>query len=169
MKFYEKFKPRGILSIYKVYPATQAWPFPTLELTFHEENLITLASKQQILSYIHTIGTTDPIDGLKVGTGGTIDPQGLFPKEEDQNWVDLNNPIASIGVAGIVPIGKVVDNSIPEVTYLADIDQSTANGSLINEAGLFKVSTEIFNVKTFPAIPKTSEFSLHFEWVIKLA
>lgn len=167
MKLEEKIKLIGHLSIYKIYGRDPE--FQTRELVFSEENLLTLLTKQQILSYIYSAVTTDPVNGIKVGTGGCIDPDGLFPKQEDQNWTSLNNTITSIGVSGLLSVGQAVDNTIPQVTFLADIDQSTANGNSINEAGLFKVSGDMFNVKTFPSIPKTAEFSLHFEWVIKLA
>jgi hypothetical protein len=163
MKIEDLFEITGILSIWKVFPDGKR------ELTFEEENLITLLTKQQILSYIYSAITTDPVNGIKVGIGGTIDPDGLFPKQENQNWTTLNNTITSIGTGGLLSVGQAVDSSVPKVTFLADIDQSTANGNLISEAGLFKVSGGMFNVKTFPAIPKTTEFSLHFEWVIKIA
>jgi hypothetical protein len=171
MKFKENIKLQGILSIWKFYPhdPTFPWAHKKAELAYHGQNLITLSTKQQILSYFYTATFTDPIVGIKIGTGGTIDPAGLFPKTEDQTWTNLNSVITTIGTGGLIAVGQVVDSTIPQVTFLADIDQSTANGSLINEAGLFKTSANMFNVKTFPGIPKTSEFSLHFEWVIKLA
>lgn len=167
MKLEETFKITGELSIYKIYGSDPE--FQVKELIFKEENLLTLLTKQQILSYIYSAVTSDPINGIKVGTGGCIDPAGLFPKQEDQNWTSLNSTITSIGTVGLLSVGQAVDNTIPKVSFLADIDQSTANGFNINEAGLFKASGNMFNVKTFPSIPKTAEFSLHFEWVIKLA
>lgn len=163
MQILDKIKIQGILSIWKVFPDGNK------ELAFHEENLITLAAKQELLSYIYSSTTTSAINGLKVGTGGTIDPQGLFPKQEDQNWTTLNATVTTVGTGGLISVGQSVDSTVPKVTFLADLDQSTGNGNLISEAGLFKSNGGMFNVKTFPAIPKTSEFSLHFEWVIKLA
>jgi hypothetical protein len=50
---------------------------------------------------------------------------------------------------------------------LADVDQTQANGSQLTEAGLFKASGAIFNVKNHPGINKTSEFSVHYSWSIK--
>lgn len=131
---------------------------------FEEKNLITTPSKQFLLSGLYLAGiVSDPITQFRVGTGGAIDPQGLYPKQED--------PVQSGLIAQVysTPTAYVVGSSDVSITYLADVDQSSANGMLITEAGLFKASGLIFNVKNFPAIPKTSEFSIHFEWTIKYA
>lgn len=147
----------GTLRIFKIVDNTKT-------SIFEETNLITLASKQILLSGLYTPGlVSDPISTLKVGTGGCIDPQGLFPKTEDPNWSNLNTPLLTVTTA------YTTNPSVPSVTYLADLDQGTGNGSLITEAGLFKVSGSMFNVKCFPGIPKTAEFALHFEWTIKFA
>jgi hypothetical protein len=163
-KLQEEFGPVGILEIYKGIDGQR-------ELVFREKNLITLATRQLFLSYVYQYPgiTTDPVTGLKVGIGGTIDPQGLFPKQEDPTWTTLNNTITSIGAGGLLTVSNAIDNTVPQVTFLCDLDQGTANGFLITEAGLFRASGLIFNVKTFPGIPKTSEFSLHFSWTIKMA
>lgn len=155
----------GILKITKVYPDGRE------EIAFHDENLITLAARQAVLFLLYTFpnATADAIRYLKAGTGGCIDPQGLVPKQEDQTWTDLNTPILTIGAGGLLPVSISVDNTVPSVTFLVDLDQSTANGLLVTEAGLFKNSGLIFNIKTFPGIPKTSEFSLHFAWTLKFA
>lgn len=148
---------QGILSIYKITPETS-------KLVFSEENLITLASKQYLLSGLYTSNLlSDPINQLKVGTGGSIDPQGLFPRTEDPNWSNLTTPLLAVSTT------YTTNTAVPSVTFLADLDQGTGNGSLITEAGLFKVSGGMFNIKCFPGIPKTSEFALHFEWTIKFA
>ena len=130
-------------------------------LHFEERNVITLDSKQALLSglYLENV-MSDPIDRLWVGTGGSIDPEGLFPKGTDQNMDALFVPLIS------VPTTFVADNAVPSATFLADLDQGMANDVLINEAGLFKQSGLMFNIKTFPAIPKTMEFNVHFEWTI---
>jgi len=147
----------GELSIFRVTDAGK-------DLVFKEENLITLASKQVLLSGLYVPNLlSDPINALKVGIGGSIDPQGLFPKTEDPSWSNLNTPLMSVTTA------YTTNSAVPSVTYLADLDQGMGNGSLITEAGLFKVSGAMFNVKCFPGIPKTSEFTLHFEWTIKFA
>lgn len=149
---------QGILTIHRVYEDRQ-------ELVFSEENLVTLTAKQALLSTLYLSGSTslDPISYLKVGTGGTIDPQGLFPKLEDATQTDLHTPLLNVSVT------HTVDNTIPAVTFIADLDTGTGNGQLISEAGLFRVSNTIFNVKNFPAVPKSSDFGLHFSWTVKFA
>jgi hypothetical protein len=148
----------GILKAEKVYPDGQR------ELVFEQKNLITLTAKQVLLSGLYISNQlSDPITTLEVGTGGCIDPQGLFPKPISQAMTSLFTPL--LGVA----TSFTVNNAAPSVTFIADIDQGTGNGSLITEAGLYKASNNIFNIKTFPGIPKTSEFSIHFEWTIQMS
>lgn len=133
------------------------------ELFFKKKNLITLAPKRFILSTLYTAGIqSDPIINLQVGTGGTIDPAGLYPKIEDPNQTGLITPILTVSCSNVPDIPNVI------VKFLADVDNSQANGSLITEAGLFKLSGNIFNVKNHPGIPKTSDFSIHYEWNIKI-
>jgi len=163
MKTIETINLEGIFSIWKTFSDGRKY------LVFHDKNLITLAARQALLSYLYTTVTTDPINGLKVGTGGCIDPEGLFPKQENPAWTTLNTTLTTVGTGGLLTIGQTIDNTVPQITYLADLDQATGNGVSINEAGLFKASGAMFNVKTFPSIPKTSEFNLHIEWVIKWA
>lgn len=130
-------------------------------LHFEDRNVITLASKQALLSglYLENV-ISDPINQLRVGTGGSIDPQGLFPKEVNQNMDSLFDPILTVSTT------FVTDNDVPSVTFLADLDQGMGNDMLINEAALYKTSGLMFNIKTFPAIPKTREFNVHFSWTI---
>lgn len=147
----------GIFSVYKVYPSGEK------ELAFKNKNLITNGSKQYILSSLYLPGVvSDPIIGLKAGTGGALDPQGLYPKPEDPTATDLNNTVISIPT--VYTLGVSGDIS---VTFLADIDQSQGNGMLFTEAGLLKASGPIFNIKNHPGIPKTSDFSLHYEWTVR--
>lgn len=135
----------------------------TKVLHFEERNLITLSAKQVLLSGLYLPGVvSDPITKLWVGTGGTIDPLGQFPKPLPVNPSNLFEPLLSVDT------GYTVDNAMPSVTYIADIDSGSAVGKLITEAGLFKASGLMFNIKTFPGIPKTSEFSIHFEWTIEM-
>lgn len=132
------------------------------EKIFSEINLITRPAKLYLLSSLWDGAVVaDPVVSFKVGTGGAIDPQGLFPKPEDPEQLNLITPLLSVTTSYLVNEAEV------KVTYLADLDQSEGNGSLITEAGLFKQSGLIFNVKNFPGIPKTSEFGLHFEWSVK--
>lgn len=165
MKLQQKFDLEGHLRIKKSFPGQEKITL------FSEDNLIVTTSRQRILSWLYTFPAllATPIRYLKVGTGGTVDPQGLFPKLEDPAWTDLNVPLTSIGSVGLILASLSIDTVTPAVTFLVDLDQATANGSLITEAGLFYSDSTIFNVKTFPGIPKSSEFSLHFEWTVKFA
>lgn len=89
--------------------------------------------------------------------------QGLYPRQEDPTQTDLLSPLTSL------PVTYTVNVTAPSVTFIADADQSTANGMLLTEAGLFKVDDTIFNVKNHPGIPKTSDFGVHYVWTIKYA
>jgi hypothetical protein len=133
-------------------------------IVFDEDNIITLGERQFLLSTIYTDSIdSDPVDELLIGIGGTIDPEGQFPKPEDDTVTDLYDPIANLSVT------FTTDTAIPAVTFLADLDTSTANGSLLTEAGLKTASGRLFNIKTFVGIPKTNQFSLQFKWTIRLA
>lgn len=146
----------GTLSIWKAYPGR-----PRNKI-YSEDNLIIRESKLYLLSSLWDANVlADPIINFKVGTGGAFDPEGLFSRPEDEEQEDLISPLVQVSTSFVVSESEV------KVTYLADLDQSEGNGFKITEAGLFKQSGKIFNVKNFPAIPKTSEFGLHFEWSIK--
>ena len=147
----------GFLSISKVYSDGR------VEKVFEQKNVITLPAKRQVLSAVYASSVAaDPVSSLQVGIGGTVDPSGLYPKPTNQALTSLYTTYASIATS------YTVDDGIPAVSFLADLDQGTGNGQLINEAGLFRSSGTMFNIKTFPGIPKTSEFSIHFEWTIKI-
>lgn len=165
MKILEKLPLSGHLTIQKVFPDGRR------VTAFSEENLITLTTRQAVLALLYTFPalTPDPIRYLKVGTGGTVDPEGLFPKQENELWTNLNSPITSIGSLGLLTTTFSLDSTVPQVTFLVDLDTATANGNLISEAGLFTNSQAMFNVKCFPGIPKTTEFALHFAWIIRFA
>lgn len=158
MELKSKVFMRGVPRIELVYPDG------TRVLHYEEENVIILTAKQVLLSGLYLVGqTSDPITTLWVGIGGTIDPDGQFPKPVSQTQTGLFTPLLSVSTS------YTVDNTMPSVTFIADLDQSTANGSLITEAGLFKKSGLMFNTKTFPGIPKTTEFAIHFSWTIEMA
>lgn len=130
-------------------------------LVFQETNLIVNTAKRAFLAYLYSVGdVSDVITSLHLGTGGDIDALGLFPKQEDPNQVSLVTDVLSLPVTYYVsPVGN-------SVTFLATADINTGNGYQINEAGLFKASGAMFNVKNFPAIQKASTFALSFTWVI---
>ena len=158
MKLISDFPMRGILGIYLVYPETGE----TI-CHFKEKQVITLTAKQRVLQSVYATSLTpDPITTLAVGTGGCIDPAGLYPKPVNQTLSSLYTLFTTISTT------YTVDNTVPAVTYLADMDQSTGNGQYINEAALYTLGGVMFNIKTFPAIPKTSEFNIHFQWAIEM-
>lgn len=134
----------------------------TREKIFEEKNLITKAAKRFLLSglYLPAIAS-DPIINLKAGIGGNIDPAGLYPKPEDPDQTNLITPVITIPTVYTLDVPNIV------VTFLADVDQSQANGQQLTEVGLFKASGAIFNVKNHPGINKTSEFSVHYSWAIR--
>lgn len=147
----------GIFHVEKRFPATGE-----VEVVRHEENLITKASKAYLLLGVYQTGiVSDPVQTLKIGTGGCIDPDGKFPKKEDPLQTDLSNPILTLPA---IPVPSTTEVA---VTFLADVDQTQANGQRINEAGLFKSLGGIFNVKNHPAVTKAPEFSLHYSWTIR--
>ena len=130
-------------------------------LFFKEKNLITKAARNFILSGLYTPGiVSDPISTLHIGAGGTIDPEGFFPKPENTMQTGLITPLLTL------PASSSSDLSQVSVTFIAEVDQTQLNGSLISEAGLFKTSGEIFNIKNHPGIPKSASFSIHYEWRI---
>jgi hypothetical protein len=132
------------------------------ELVFEQKNLIVKDAKRYLLSGLYLAGvTSDPIVSLKVGTGGNIDPQGLYPKPEDPDQTNLIAPVISVATVYTLDLPNIT------ATFLADIDQGQANGSMLTEAGLFLASGKIFNVKNHPGITKTSQFSVHYSWAIK--
>jgi hypothetical protein len=159
MKIKSKFKAiDGHLSIFKTFTDGSRLPI------FSEANMVMLDSKQYILSTLYSAsGTFNPISSLRVGTGGTIDPDGLYPKAVTQLLTQLYTPLLT------VPTSFTVNNAVPSVTFIADLDQGTGNGSLITEAGLFQADGSMFNIKAFPGVAKTSEFGLHFQWTVKIS
>lgn len=133
------------------------------KLAFEQDNLIVKAAKQVILTTLFQTGiTSDPINKLKVGTGGAVDLAGLYPKVESPTQTNLITPLLTLNTVVTADLTNL------KVTFLADVDQTQGNGQMLSEAGLFKTSGLIFNVKNHPGITKTSEFSVHYEWSIKL-
>ena len=132
------------------------------EPVFKQKNLIVNRTKNFLLSgvYLPSI-VSDQIVSLRAGSGGCIDPQGLYPKPEDPLQSDLITPVITIPAIYVLGVSDI------SVTFLADVDQSQSNGILFTEAGLITAAGNLWNVKNFPGIPKTSEFSIHFSWTIK--
>lgn len=157
MKITDSLAQRGDLFIYLDYNQGKG-----KELFFEQKNLIMSNTKRYLLSGVYQTNViSDPVINLKAGTGGCIDPAGLYPKSENPDQTDLITPVIT------VPTVYVLDSPNIKVTFLADLDQSQGNGSLITEAGLFTASGAIFNAKNHPGITKTSDFSIHYSWVIR--
>lgn len=135
----------------------------TYEPYFEEKNVITLTAKQKVLSGIYLLATSDPVTTLAIGTGGTLDSGGLYPRAVNQSLTSLYAYLMSL------PVTYSIAPTVPSVTFIADVDESTANGSSINEAALYTQSNIMFNIKTFPSITKSSSFGVHFEWTISIA
>lgn len=149
-------RPVGHLKVSLVYPNRQ-------ETVIDEENVITLQGKLRLLRTLY-LGQANPtISTLRVGSGGTIDPEGRFPRPATADLTALFNQVQSI------PVTYSLDETYPSVTYIADIDPTLCNGLLISEAGLFFGDNVMFNIKTFPGVPKTVDFSIHFEWTIRIS
>ena len=149
---------RGVLKAQKRYSDG------TIENIFEEKNLITKQAKIDYLKYLYTpVLMSDPISNFKLGTGGALDPLGKFPKEPLSTQLDLNAPLPFTVATTAVPVAGEAG-----VTFLMDLDESLGNGQLITEAGLFFSSGRIFNVKNFPAIEKSPEFAIHFEWEVRI-
>lgn len=149
-------KTTGHLKVELVYPDRR-------ELWMEDKNLIVHNGKLQLLAPLYTPGlVADPIASLHAGNGGTVDPQGLFPRQVDTTLTHLFNEVIAVAIT------QTVDPTRPSVTFLADITEAQCNGQLINEAALYSTSGNMFNIKTFGGIPKTSAFSVHFEWTISV-
>ena len=146
---------QGVLSVSLVYPDRVV---PVLE----KENLVVRGGKLRLLRTLYQGDAVTPITTLRVGNGGTIDPNGQFPKTVTNDQSSLFSQVESVNVT------YTVDEDYPSVTYIADIGPDLCNNILISEAGLFFGDGEMFNIKTFPGIPKTLDFSVHFEWTIRI-
>lgn len=150
----EKEFPCGQLKIDLVY-ADRIVPY------YDKPNLITLAARQSVLSMLYLSGrTSDPITTLRVGTGGTIDPAGLYPNTVTKSMTSLYNSVYSTAAS------YTTDSTLPTVTFIADVPDTDLIGLQINEAALYTASGSMFNIKTFPSIPKTGDFGIHIEWTI---
>lgn len=152
----------GVLTIKKIFAGSEK---NTEEEVFKKKNLIVKASRQRILTSLYTTTTSDPIHSLKIGTGGTYDPAGMFVIPESINQTGLTAPVSGLSL----PVSYSVSDTGLSVTFSATLDQSSGNGNLISEAGLFTLSGNIFNVKNHPGISKTSDFSLQYSWTITIS
>jgi hypothetical protein len=139
---------------------------------FKHTNLVVTASKEYLIRLLFDLTAYDGkvIDTLKIGTGGTWDPEGFYPKVEDPLQVDVSAPVKAVIVSPVHVPGTT------SVTFLADIAQNdnSVNGQILSEAGLFRgnsgsiIGGNLFSIKNYPGIRKTEYFAIHYVWTIKL-
>ena len=83
----------------------------------------------------------------------------------EPSWPTVyGNTIQDNNITWIVRPRSLTSN---EVTYSFGLSSSQLNGFNISEVALFKESGDMFNIKTFASLPKTSSFSIQFLWTIK--
>lgn len=165
MNFTENLALNGELSITKIYPDGRR------EEIFTDSNMITNSAKTELLSFLTTSGkTSSPISQFKVGTGGTLDSNGLYPKSPDPTRSNLYTPTLTSTSVVLTPSTEGSGLGIKAVLLVVfDLQTTDAVGSLISEVGLFKTDGSMFSFKNFAGIAKTGDFSLHFNWKISLA
>lgn len=147
----------GRVKVIKRYPT---WD----EIAFEDDNLIVINGRRLFINQLYyTVGNGNPITFAKFGTGGALDSEGVFLKTPTPDMTDLYTP------AFDAPVVKVSENlAIPSITLTGSLDNSTANGTYFNEAGFFAANGTMFNIKTFPRVLKTVNFSLNVTWEIGL-
>lgn len=131
------------------------------EVFLDKKNLIVNSGRLIVLRSIYPTTPADALSYAKVGTGGATDTGGLFLKTPLPTQTDLYHPLTTCSM-GSGAIDTVAVNRV----LFAVLDNSQGNGSYINEVGFFAGTGDMFNIKTFPRILKTSDFSINFQWTI---
>lgn len=152
------------------------WKDGSRTLIHKDCNLIVNAAKTAILTSLYTSGIPSrAINTLRVGTGGTIDPEGLYVKPTLGTQTSLNSQAElSAGVPYEFPLTAIPDMANNNVVFVTDITYGVGVGLRLTEAALYcgRVSDftppTIFSVKNHPGIIKSAEFSLHYEWKIRM-
>lgn len=157
----ETSSPAGYLTVYREYADGSR------EAVFKDDpNVITKKSKKHHLSFLYNVNAVpDILTSFRVGTGGTIDPNGQRPIKPDPLRNTLYSPL-TINHSNIVITPSVDASDSVYLTITFSLNQDEGNDQSISEVGLFKASGDMFNLKTFRAVPKTESFSLIFEWKI---
>lgn len=133
------------------------------EVHYEADNLIVNTGKRIVLGSLYPTSPSDSLGYAKAGKGGSTDPDGLFLKTPTVNMTDLYDPVERMAIA------KISQNlSVPSMVMIASLDNSQGNGYLINEAGFFSGNDDMFNIKVFPGVIKTLDFSIDFEWTIRV-
>jgi hypothetical protein len=137
------------------------------ELHFEDNNLVVATGKQIALLSLYTQSLNDSLTYAKVGTGGSTNPppggDGSLLKTPITTMIDLYTPLTQVGITKISQ-----DMTVPSITLIANLDNSQGNGYFINEAGFFSGNGQMFNIKVFPGIQKTWNFSVNFQWTISV-
>ena len=151
----------GFLTVDKVYPNG------VKENVFTDDkNLIMRKSKRKILSFLYDGNAVpDILTRFKIGTGGTMDPEGKRPLRPDGDMTDLYSPVA-VNHNTITIVPSTAKDSTDHVLVVFSLNQDEGNDLNINEVGLFTASGDLFNIKTFRSIPKNESFALQFSWKI---
>lgn len=76
---------------------------------------------------------------------------------------DINE---SLPTADFLPVTPVYDTTPSQVTFVATLDQTDANGLSISEVGLFTVGDALVAKKTFGQIAKTNAFAIEIRWTL---
>lgn len=161
MKSVVKLDVVGELSIY-VTPSKTGKPV----LVFKELNKIMDEAKAYLLRALYDPAfVVEPISTFKVGSGGTVTPNGVDIKPIPGDRLDLFDPYTT-GYTNTVPAPSVsIDGKT--ITFNFSVPDTDLNGEYINEVAMFRAGDTIYNMKTFPSILKTSGFSLTFVWTIR--
>lgn len=172
MELLSAFGVQGTLEIYTEEPKDHSTGERVRKKVFEQTNLVVTSAKEYIIKLLFDPNAYDGklIDTLKIGTGGTWDPSGFYPKSEDPTQTDLTTPIKAVLVSPSHTSGTTA------VTFLADVAQNdnSINGQVLSEAGLFRgnngsiTAGALFSIKNYPGIRKTEFFSVHYVWTIKL-
>lgn len=138
----------------------------------NDPNVITYASRRHHLAFLYDTNVgQDILSAFKVGSGGAIgsDTGGntnikVLSPDPKRNSLYKTIPLVNSEITITAS-----DPSIDEVyiTIQFTLSQDEANGTFINECGLFKDGGDMFNHKTFLSIPKSESFSLIFSWKIR--
>lgn len=126
-----------------------------------QKNRLTTVGKLLMFSYLYSNRQTDPISKVAIGNGGTSDAQGRIPKVVNGSETDLWSPQVEI------PVSYTVDNGNVAVVFYANLDEATGNNANYSEAGLKTAAGILFSIKTFVTVPKTSDFTLNFQWTLR--
>lgn len=141
-----------------------------------KKNLIVDSAKLAILrSLVGISSSAKGIDTLRVGTGGTVDPDGLYVKPVTGGQSSLFSQVeVSPGVPFELALTAALDATQFTVTFLGDLGFGDLNGTLLTEAALYQgniagaTPPSMFSIKVHPGIRKNPNFSLHYEWVIRV-